>query len=93
MALWKKHEIQILVTNILETFWQFLKNSNAEFYKLVCLEMQAEMILLNNINYFLAHSQLLQPYKKFEKKSVFCKKSLIWKEFEGSHKMEETIQQ
>lgn len=48
----EKHEIQILVTSILETFWQFLKNSNAEFNKLVYLEMQAEMILLNNIKYF-----------------------------------------
>lgn len=51
-GLMEKHEIQILVTSILERFWQFLKSSSAEFYKLVHLEIQAEMILLNYMKCF-----------------------------------------
>lgn len=47
----EKHEIEVLITSILEKFWQFLENSNSKFYKLAHLEMQAEMILLNNIKY------------------------------------------
>lgn len=48
----EKRAIQILVTSILERFWQLLKSSSVEFYKLAHLEIQDEMILLNNIKYF-----------------------------------------